>query len=205
MKKITKLVSLILCFAILSSSVAFAAEDMQKLNSQDMKDILIASTDDYFIVVSIPESEASSYQNRLKSDSEFRKTEIQQALGNSSVSRALPPGHILNQTYMYKKDIRQAVDKASGSGAFDKWRKALGSFVTAANIAELIKLSKKSNIFYFAADILGTLFQWAQQEREEWWIAAYIDIINGKISAVRYTIVQNTTDYPKVWRVFERI
>lgn len=205
MKKITKLVSLILCFALLSSTVAFAAEEPQKLNSQDMKDMLIASTDDYFIVVSIPESEASSYQNRLESDSEFRKMEIQQALGNSSVSRTLPPGHIEYQSYMYKKDIKKAVDKASGSGSFDKWLSALGWSVSAADIAGLIKLSKKSNIFLLAADILGTLLQWAKQEREAWWTAAYRDIINGKISAVRYTIVQNTTEYPKIWRVFERI
>lgn len=59
--------------------------------------------------------------------------------------------------------------------------------------------------FILAADILGTLVQWAQQEREAWWKEAYKDIINGTISAVRYTIVQSTTEYPKVWRVFERI
>lgn len=34
---------------------------------------------------------------------------------------------------------------------------------------------------------------------------AYIDIMNKKISAVRYTIIENTTEYPKIWRVFERI
>lgn len=90
------------------------------------QDILIDSIDDYFIVVSIPESEVESYQKRLDSDPEFRKNEIQQA-------------------------------------------------------------------------------QWAQQEREDWWKEAYKDIINGTILAVRYTIVQNTTEYPKVWRVFERI
>lgn len=171
-----------------------------------MKDILIDSTDDHFIVVSIPESEAESYQKRLESDPEFRENEIRQALGGTSAdSRALPPGHIEYQSYMYKSDIKAAVDAASGSGTFDNWLTALGWTVSAADIAKLIRLSKRDNIFILAADILGTLVQWAQQEREAWWKEAYKDIINGTISAVRYTIVQSTTEYPKVWRVFERI
>lgn len=106
---------------------------------------------------------------------------------------------------MYRSDIKAAVDAASGSGTFDKLLTALGWTVSAADIAKIIKLSKKDNIFILTADILGTLVQWAQQEREAWWKEAYKDIINGTISAVRYTIVQNTTEYPKVWRVFERI
>lgn len=164
------------------------------------------STDDHFIVVSIPESEAESYQKRLESDPEFRENEIQQALGGTSAdSRALPPGHIEYQSYMYKRDIKAAVDAASGSGTFDKWLTGLGWTVTGASIAKLIKLSKRDNIFMLSADILRTLAQWAQQEREAWWKEAYKDIINGTISAVRYTIVQNTTEYPKIWRVFERI
>lgn len=206
MKKLSKLISLVLCLSLLCPTVAFAAETKQITESPNMQDILIDSTDDYFIVVSIPESEVESYQNRLDSDPEFRKNEIQQALGKSSAtSRALPPGPIEYQSYMYKSDIKAVVDAASGSGAFDKWLTGLGWTVSAADIAGLIKLSKKANIFIFAADILGTLAQWAQQEREEWWKEAYKDIINGTISAVRYTIVQNTTEYPKVWRVFERI
>ena len=40
---------------------------------------------------------------------------------------------------------------------------------------------------------------------EKWWKEAYRDIINGKISAVRYTIIENPTEYPKIWRVFERV
>lgn len=206
MKKISKLISLILCLSLLCSTVAFAAETKQATDSPNMKDILIDSTDDHFIVVSIPESEAESYQKRLESDPEFRENEIRQALGGTSAdSRALPPGHIEYQSYMYRSDIKAAVDAASGSGTFDKWLTALGWTVSAADIAKIIKLSKKDNIFILTADILGTLVQWAQQEREAWWKEAYKDIINGTISAVRYTIVQNTTEYPKVWRVFERI
>lgn len=206
MNKISKLISLILCLSLLCPTVAFATKTKQTTDSPNMKDILIDSTDDHFIVVSIPESEAESYQKRLESDPEFRENEIRQALGGTSAdSRALPPGNIEYQSYMYKSDIKAAVDAASGSGAFDNWLTGLGWTVSVADIAGLIKLSKKANIFILAADILGTLAQWAQQEREAWWQEAYKDIINGTISAVRYTIVQNTTEYPKVWRVFERI
>lgn len=205
MKKILALllsISLILCLPI----SAFAAEMQQSSDSEEMKDILISSTDDYFIVVSVPESEAEAYQERLESDPEFRESEIQAALGSTSVSsRALPPGIIDYQTYLYKSDIRKAVDKASGAGTFDKWLAGLGWAVEIADIAGLIKLSKTANIFLLSANILGTLILWAQQERQEWWEAAYRDIINGDITAVRYTIIQNNTEYPKAWRVFERI
>lgn len=205
MKKILALllsISLILCLPI----SVFAAEMQQSSDSEEMKDILISSTDDYFIVVSVPESEAEAYQERLESDPEFRESEIQAALGSTSVSsRALPPGIIDYQTYLYKSDIRKAVDKASGAGTFDKWLAGLGWAVEIADIAGLIKLSKTANIFLLSANILGTLILWAQQERQEWWEAAYRDIINGDITAVRYTIIQNNTEYPKAWRVFERI
>lgn len=205
MKKILALllsISLILCLPI----SVFAAETQQSMDSEEMKDILISSTDDYFIVVSVPKSEAETYQARLEADTEFRESEIQSALGSTSVSsRALPPGIIDYQTYLYKSDIRKAVDKASGAGTFDKWLAGLGWAVEIADIAGLIKLSKTANIFLLSANILGTLILWAQQERQEWWEAAYRDIINGDITAVRYTIIQNNTEYPKAWRVFERI
>ena len=206
MKKFNRIVSLMLCLFLLCSTVTFAAEAKQPSSLANMQDILIASADDYFIVVSIPESEVQSYKTRLASDPTFHMNEIQQALSSSSAaSRALPPGPIEYQSYMYKDDIRSAVDAASGSGSFDKWLAAIGWTVSVADIANLIELSKMQNIFLLSANILGTLVQWAQQEREEWWKEAYRDIINGTISAVRYTIVQSTTEYPKVWRVFERI
>ena len=85
MKKILALllsISLILCLPI----SVFAAETQQSSDSEEMKDILLSSTDDYFIVVSVPESEAEAYQKRLDSDPEFRESEIQAAFGSTSVS-----------------------------------------------------------------------------------------------------------------------
>ena len=171
-----------------------------------MKDILIDSTDDHFIVVSIPESEAESYQKRLESDPEFRENEIQQALGGTSAdSRALPPGHIEYQSYMYKRDIKAAVDAASGSGTFDKWLTGLGWTVTGASIAKLIKLSKRDNIFMLSADILRTLAQWAQQEREAWWKEAIRTSLmeQSQLYVIPlYRILQNILKYGEFSNVY---
>ena len=45
MKKISKLISLILCLSLLCPTVAYAAETKQTTDSPNMKDILIDSTD----------------------------------------------------------------------------------------------------------------------------------------------------------------
>lgn len=74
-----------------------------------------------------------------------------------------------------------------------------------AEIKKLVKLTKKANIFVLSADILVTAISYAKQQRKDWWMQAYIDIMENRISAVRYTIIENTTEYPKIWRVFERI
>lgn len=206
MRKFMRLLSLVLCLTLLTTTPSFAAESSQGYNQNIMTDICLVSTDDYYIVVSIPESEAENYQIRLENDIEFREKEIQEALESTTPStRALPPGNIEYQSYMYKSDIKKAVDNSAGAGAFDKWVNGISWTISAADIAGLITISKYASIFILTANILNTVSQWVQQEQEAWWKQAYADIINGTISAVRYTIVQNTTEYPKVWRVFERI
>lgn len=94
---------------------------------------------------------------------------------------------------------------SEGTGTFDKWISGIGGAATLADIVGLIKLSKTANACIFAAQLFSTLVQWVQQQQEKWWKEAYRDIINGKISAVRYTIIENPTEYPKIWRVFERV
>ena len=44
-----------------------------------------------------------------------------------------------------------------------------------------------------------------QTKENSWWETAEKDILNGVIRAVRYTIVENNGDYPKAWRVLERV
>lgn len=203
MKKLSKLISLILCLSFLFSTVSFAADT--PAISSNMIDICVASTEDYLIYVSVPETEADSYQKRLENDPEFRKNEIQQALGNTADTRALPPGKIVHQSYMYESDISIAVDKVAGPGAYLKWFNAIPTLVQIGDIIELIELTKKQNVYVFVAGLLGAAIMDAQTYREKWWYEALADISNHKISAVRYTIVENPTEYPKIWRVFERI
>lgn len=41
--------------------------------------------------------------------------------------------------------------------------------------------------------------------QDSWWKTAVQYIVNGTITAVRYRIYESTTEYPKVYRVFDRI
>lgn len=212
MGKTKKLLSLIICIALMVPTPVFAANsysddtDIEGTNVE-MVDIFIEATDEYYIVVSIPAEKEEEYRNSLASDAEFRKQEIQYAIGGSNISTyALPEGPIEHQSYLYKSDIKKAVDAASGTGAFDKWLTVAGKLIDLAEIKGLLELSKKASFAAWAADFFVTLLQWTLDREEEWWREAYMDILNGEISAVRYTIVQNVTgEYPKVWRIFERI
>ena len=116
-----------------------------------------------------------------------------------------PPGIIDYQSYMYKGDIERMVDAYAGSGAFQKWLERAGWAVTAADILELIKLTKAQSAAVLAASILLSTTSSAINQSEIWWRESYALIINGEILAVRYTVVQNITEYPKAWLIYERI
>lgn len=210
MKKLVKLVSLILCVSLMIPNVVFAAKPQEDLaaagKQSDMVDVLLESDEECYIVVSIPADEAKEYKKKLKEDREFHKKEIQMARESVNPNtRALPPGHIEYQSYMYKSTIQKAVDAYSGAGTFLKWANRVGKYVSVKSLSELLKSGGWTDVFKAAAKLLCTTLLDTQQRQQTWWTQAYIDILEGKIRAVRYTIVQNTADYPKVWRVFEYI
>ena len=95
MKKMKMIVSLILCFTMLCPAVTYASEN-EKINLnnfEEMKDIIIDSATDYYIVVSVPIEKAEMYQKQLENDSEFRESEIDEVLASLDTdSRAYPPG-----------------------------------------------------------------------------------------------------------------
>lgn len=69
--------------------------------------------------------EATSYGKnlklKLKTDAQFRMKEIQGVLDQMLTDTyALPEGHIEYQSYLYKKDIKAAVDSASGTGTLQQ-------------------------------------------------------------------------------------
>ena len=191
---------------MLSAAVLPAMAINQVEDNNEMEDIVLESTDERCVIVSVPLNVADEYQERINNDPDFARTEIETALlVLNGGARSLPDGHIQYQSYMYIDDIRDAVDSYSGKGTFNNFMTVVGWAATAANIKGLIKLSGYASATLLGANILGTIFSWAQQEREQWWINAERDICNGDISSVRYTIVQNTSEYSKVWRVFERM
>lgn len=98
-------------------------QDAQVDSEDGMQDVVLEVNEEHSIVVSIPVEKVDEYRNKIETDSEFKKKEIESAL----------------------------VATKTGYGTE------------------------------------GT------------------DICNRTIKAVRYTIVQNPGEYPKVWRVFERI
>lgn len=99
MKKMKMIVSLILCFTMLCPAVTYASEN-EKINLnnfEEMKDIIIDSATDYYIVVSVPIEKAEMYQKQLENDSEFRESEIDEVLASLDTdSRAYPPGRIIS-------------------------------------------------------------------------------------------------------------
>ena len=107
---------------------------------------------------------------------------------------------------MYESDIEAAVDAAKGEGTFFSVIQKAGGVIDAALALKLVKLAGYNTFSSLAVAVLLASLSAAAQEREEWWTQAEIDILKHVISAVRYTIVQNmNSEYPKVWRVFERI
>lgn len=209
MKKLKRLLSIAICISLTLSTVSFAQTptppvDSEK-NEKNMVTVTVEDTEDYFILVSVPKSEAESYQKRLKTDKTFKEKEMQTALNLQKNTRAYPPGKIVYQKNMYKSSIEKAVDAASGRGSFLKWLNSTGKVVDLAEILSLVKLAHKTSIFLFVVELLGSSLQDTMSKQEKWWMTAYRDIINKKIKAVRYTIIENPTEYPKIWRVFERI
>lgn len=173
----------------------------------DTVDVLVYSDESHLIYASIAEEDVLAYQEKLSTDSAFARAQIKEALSALDIqSRSLPEGIIEYQSYMYRSDIENAIDAVAGQGTFTSVLTLWGGVATSGFIQEVFKLGKVTTAASLAATLLGAALSAAQQEREDWWVQAYIDITNHVISAVRYTIIQNTTsEYPKAWRVFERI
>lgn len=200
-----KMISLLLVFAMTigicpSAFAASVAEEPQ------MVDIELIITDDYGVVVSVPEDKAEEYRQQLESDPEFRQSEIDTALAFMNPARyTRPAGHIEYQKYMYEDDIKKVVDAYSGGGVYNKWKQACNYIVKTADIINLIFTAGCNNAIDFTEKIMTLGIAIVSSYEEAWWTESHRQICNGEISAVCYLIIQNTTEYPKAWRVFERV
>lgn len=206
MKKFAKVLSLLLAFAIFSSTASIAA-NVPTPQEEKMTDICLISTEDYFVVVSVPESKAAAYQERLASDREFFQAQLQEATRSSEFSEYPGyPGRVVSEQYMYLSHIKQQINNAKQEADyFSKWMKAIGGVATIGDFARLLKSTKIKNGIQLATFIFDIIFSWARQYEEDWWLEAETDIINGRIRAVKYVIIENVTEYPKIWRIFVRV
>ncbi len=202
MKKFAKVLSLLLAFAIFSSTASFAAN--VPTPQEKMTDICLVSTEDYFVVVSVPESKAVAYQERLESDREFFQAQLQEVARSSEYPGF--PGTVVFEKSMHLYDIQRQIDATKEQvGYFSAWMKGIRGAVKVADVAGLLTATGIKTGVNFATILLDIVFSIARQQDEQWWLQAYTDIINGDIRAVKYVIIQNVTDYPKIWRIFVRV
>ena len=201
MKKFVKFLSLLLVFSLFSSTVSFAVS--VPMPQEQMTDICLVSTDEYFVVVSVPESKAAAYQERLETDQKFFQTQLQEVARSSQYPGF--PGRVVFEKDMDKNAIKMAVDAESGVGTFNRFLATIVNGATNEHIRTLLGLTKVAGVYQFIAKLLTGTILLAQTYREAWWNQALIDILEGNIRAVRYVIIENTTDYPKIWRLFVRV
>ena len=193
--------ALAMCFSLTAPAFATAGVEEPK-----MVDIELIITDDYGVVVSVPEDKAEEYRQRLESDPEFRQSEIDTALAFTSPARYTRPEGIIDyEQYMYESDIKRVVDAYSGGGVYNKWKQACGYVFTTASIVNLISKAGCTTAISFASVAMQLAIAIVTVYEEAWWTESYRLICAGEISAVLYLIIQNSGEYPKAWRVFERV
>lgn len=207
-KLISMCLVIILCFI---NAVPLYAEEIMTKNdlvtiTDGMVDIVLENTDNRSVVVSVPQSQALSYQLKINSDVTFKQKEINKALqylGNQE--RALPEGRILHQEEMDMESIEKIVDQKNGFGTFVAFMNSIEWLVGLGELLEIIELSKCTNAIMLASNLLATAATNLNDRQQTWWETAEKDILNGVIRAVRLTIIENNGDYPKVYRIIERL
>lgn len=194
---------LALVMSLALAAPAFAASAVEE---PQMVDIELTITDDYGIIVSVAEDKAEEYRQRLESDPEFRQSEIDTALSFLSPARyTRPEGIIEYEKYMYEDDIKRVVDKYSGGGVYNKWKETCGYIIDTLDILDLITKAGCKKVIDFTEKIMQLGIAIVSSYEEAWWTESHRQICSGEISAVCYLIIQSTVEYPKAWRVFERV
>lgn len=73
-------------------------------------------------------------------------------------------------------------------------------------IKKLLSKTKVANLVTLTSYILGLAISSLNSRQEEWRKDSYIMILEGRINAIRITMIENTvSEYPKVYRIVERI
>lgn len=203
MKKLhfRRIISAMLVVALLCATMPVTA---MASSPDDLIDVVVYQDDDQSIVASVPRSDLAAFEEQLK-DPVYRQAQIDmaRAAADPSNARVLPEGHILSQQYLGRAEIKEFVDAASGTGSFAAIM-GLADVATSITIAKLMSAASATPAAA-AASIFAVGIGYMLAQQESWWTTSYIKILNNEISYVRYTIIENPNDYPKVWRVLDRI
>lgn len=200
MKKFIRSIALMLCAVMMINYLSVftytvkAAEEAESLTN-----VVLCDDGDRMVIALVEDSYAEKYADRILTDSNFKLEELNKANPNAR----LPEGEIMWQKYLNKDGIKQYVDRQAGAGAFLNF---MSNPITEELINRMIKASKCSNVWAFAAGVLVWTVTDLMNRQQNWWTQSLLMILLETITCVRITHIRNTTsDYPAAYLIIERI
>lgn len=203
MKKLhfRRIISAMLVVTLLCATMPVTA---MASSPDDLVDVVVYQDDDQSIVASVPRSDLAEFEEQLKDPAYLQaQIDMARAAADPSNARVLPEGHILSQQYLGEAEIQEFFEAAGERATFDFFLANTTSITTTAVGALLKKV--KTTAVGLAATVFITSLSYMASQQESWWTTSYVKILKGEISYVRYTIIENPHDYPKVWRVLDRV
>lgn len=197
--KTKRFLALLLTFVFVVS-VPITALASTPESQRELINVVVSDTDEQVIIAQVPIEYVDKYQNQLE-DPVFRQEQIEM-MKTYQNTRALPEGKIIDQRYFYKSDIKRAVN-AVQPGAFES---LLSTLVTSVALGEMMKILGVSNPYGLISTVAGWAIEYIRVKPENWWNESYIMILEGTISCVRISHIQNLQPtYPAAWLILERI
>lgn len=197
--KMKQLTALTMCFLFLFSFPLTTLAASSK-NPEQLVNIVVSDDENQTIIAQVPQKHADEYREKLKND-EFRQEQIKM-MSMPEDEKALPDGKLIAQKYMYKSDIRRATEKVQ-PGFFDS---VVSSMTSTAAVEALILFFGVPNPWGLASAIGGWIMDYIRVKPNEWWKDSFIMILEGQISSVRISHIQNLKPtYPAAWLILERM
>lgn len=200
--KLVRIFALLLCVSLMISLCPAQVYAAETDAGDEMTDVLIYENDEKLIYATIPSNKVDAYMDRIQNDVAFLQSQINEVL-SYSMSRGY--GAVLLEQFMYKDDIKAQVDAWSGTGTFINYLSDLGGILPYAQVDVLVGMTGLGSACEVGCAILCCALSVGASYQESWWKTSLQYIVNGNITSVRYRIYESTTEYPKVYRVFDRI
>lgn len=198
-EKLKQLTALTMTFIFLFSfpltTLASSSENLDQLVN-----IVVLDTENETIIAQVPQKYAAEYQKKLE-DNDFKQEQIKMMIMSQN-KRALPKGKIIAQKYLYESGIRNAVNRAQ-TGVYESLIISMGP---AAAINRMKDILKASSFIEFALNVTAWAVEYVRVKPEDWWKNSLIMLMEGSISCVRLTHIQNLKPaYPAAWLILERM